>query len=219
MRLRLLPIILMFLLSGCNKAEVTYSLDFFEVNEVKIDNFQLNNINKIEEVKNDNGIRVFLFTDNDKDLIKGGIGLKDKSYYIGEVSIDNASDDLMGIEEIKVFGKRAFKIYGILGANYAHAYYWFVEEGLESIIHIDGHTVEIDLDDDGKKEIVSTLGTIPETKIYVFKEGSIYVSDIIKSIGAKSVYLLDEDKRLFDIYFEPNRPEQYVYYEGSLLKR
>lgn len=227
MRLRLLVIIfiLTFLLNGCNKAEDnTYQLDYFEVIKVKVDNLHLDNSCKIfEEKRIDNGVSVFLYKDNENHQINGGISLKDKSYDLGEVSVDNTPDDLMGIEEVQVFGKKAVKIYGILGANYAQAFYFLIEENLEgleeSIIQIDGYTVEIDLDDDGKKEIVSTLGTIPETKIFTFKEGSIYGSDINKSIGAKSVLLQDNDKKLFQVYFESNKPEQYVYHEGSLLKK
>ncbi|WP_072774752.1 hypothetical protein [Desulfitobacterium chlororespirans] len=224
MRLRLLVIIfiLTFLLNGCNKAEDnTYQLDYFEVIKVKVDNLYLDDSYKIiEEKRIDNGVSVFLYKDNENRQINGGISLKDKSYDLGEVSVANTPDDLMGIEEVQVFGKKAVKIYGILGSNYAQAFYFLVEEKLEeSIIQIDGYTVEIDLDDDGKKEIVSTLGTIPETKIFTFKEGTIYGSDINKSIGAKSVLLQDNDKKLFQVYFEPNKPEQYVYHEGSLLKK
>lgn len=227
MRLRLLVIIfiLTFLINGCNKAEDnTYQLDYFEVIKVKADNLYLDNRYKIiEEKRFDNEVSVFLFKDNENSQIYGGINLKGKSYDLGEVSVDNTPDDLMGIEEVQVFGKKAVKIYGILGANYAQAFYFLIEENLEgleeSIIQIDGYTVEIDLDDDGKKEIVSTLGTIPETKIFTFKEDSIYGSDINKSIGAKSVLLQDNDKKLFQVYFESNKPEQYVYHEGSLLKK
>jgi hypothetical protein len=44
----------------------------------------------------------------------------------------------------------------LIGANYAQAFYWFVEEKAEdSIIQIDGNTIEIDLDNDDKKEIVA----------------------------------------------------------------
>jgi len=134
--------------------------------------------------------------------------------------MENTPEDLMGIEEIQVFGKKAVKIYGILGANYAQAFYWFVgEKPEESIIQIDGNTVEIDLNSDDKNEVVATTGTIPETRIYMLKEGKIVVSDINKSIGAKSVTLQDKGKKLFEVYFEPNKPEQYVYYRDSFIKK
>ena len=95
-----------------------------------------------------------------------------KSYYVGQVSMEGTPEDLMGIEEIQVFGKKAVKFYGILGANYAQAFYWLVEEKPEiSVIQIDGNTIEIDSDNDGKTEVVATTGTIPETRIYMLKEG------------------------------------------------
>lgn len=197
-----------------------YPLEFFEIGNTKIEKLQSNNINIIEEKIIDKDLGAFIFTDNENSEFKGGINLNGKSYYIGQVSLENTPDGLMGIEEIQVFGKKAVKIYGILGAHYAQAFYWFVEEKPEeSIIQIDGNTMEIDLDDDDKKEIITTLGTIPETRIYMLKEGRIYASDINKSIGAKSVALQDKDKKLFEVYFEPNKPEQYMYYEDSFIRR
>ena len=206
----IIPLILIFLLNGCTKQDNIYPLEFFQINSTKIEDMQSDNISKvIVEKKTDKENSAFIFTDNENSEYKGGINLNGKTYYIGHVSMENTPDNLMGIEEVQVFGKKAVKIYGILGANYAQAFYWFVEEKPEdSIIQIDGNTMEIDLDDDDKKEIISTLGTIPETRIYKLKEGRIYASDINKSIGAKSVALQDNDKRLFEVYFEPNKLEQ-----------
>ena len=220
LKLLIMLLILTFLLNGCNKEENIYPLEFFQINNVKIENLELDNINKIIEEKTiDKERSVFIFTDNENSEFKGGINLNGKSYYIGQVSMENTPEDLMGIEEIQVFGKKAVKIYGILGANYAQAFYWFVEEKLEeAIIQVDGSTIEIDLDSDGKNEVVATTGTIPETRIYMLKEGKIVVSDINKSIGAKSVSLHDEGKKLFEVYFEPNKPEQYVFYKDSFIK-
>jgi hypothetical protein len=221
LKLLIMLLILTFLLNGCNKEENIYPLEFFQINNVKIENLELDNINKIIEEKTiDKERSVFIFTDNENSEFKGGINLNGKSYYIGQVSMENTPEDLMGIEEIQVFGKKAVKIYGTLGANYAQAFYWFVEEKPEeAIIQIDGNTVEIDLDSDGKNEVVATTGTIPETRIYMLKEGKIVVSDINKSIGAKSVSLHDEGKKLFEVYFEPNKPEQYVFYKDSFIKK
>lgn len=197
-----------------------HTLIFSEASNTKIESLQLNNINMIEEKIIDKDLSTFIFTDNGNGEYKGAINLHGKSYYIGQVSMENTPEDLMGIEEIQVFGKKAVKIYGILGANYAQAFYWFVEEKPgEAIIQIDGNTVEIDLDSDGKNEVVATTGTIPETRIYMLKEGKIFVSDINKSIGAKSVTLQDKDKKLFEVYFEPNKPEQYVFNKDSFIKK
>jgi beta-lactamase regulating signal transducer with metallopeptidase domain len=197
-----------------------YQLNFSEIDYTRIEKLQLNNINIIEEKIIDKDFSAFIFTNNENGEYKGAINSHGKSYYIGQVSMENTPEDLMGIEELQIFGKRAVKFHGILGANYAQAYYWLVEEKTEdSIFQVDGSTIEIDLDNDDKKEIVATIGTIPETRIYKLKEGEIYVSDINKSIGAKSVYLKDEGKKLFEVYFEPNKPEQYVFDKDSFIRK
>lgn len=197
-----------------------YQLNFSEIDYTRIEKLQLNNINIIEEKAIDKNLSAFIFTNNENGEYKGAINLHGKSYYIGQVSMESTPEDLIGIEELQVFGKRAVKFYGILGANYAQAYYWIVEEKTEdSIFQVDGNTIEIDLDSDDKNEIVATIGTIPETRIYKLEEGKVYVSDINKSIGAKSVYLKDEGKKLFEVYFEPNKPEQYVFNKDSFIKK
>lgn len=202
------------------KEDNIYPLEFSQISNTKIQNLQLDNINIIEEKIIDKDLSAFIFTNNENSEYKGAINSHGKSYYIGQVSMEGTPEGLMGIEELQIFGKRAVKFYGILGANYAQAYYWLVEEKTEdSIFQVDGNTIEIDLDNDDKKEIVATIGTIPETRIYKLEEGKIYVSDINKSIGAKSVYLKDEGKKLFEVYFEPNKPEQYVFDKDSFIKK
>lgn len=220
-KLSIIFIILIFLLNGCsNKEDHIYQLEFSQISNIKIEPLQSDNINKIIEEKIiDEELSAFIFTDISNSELKGGISLSGKSYYMGPVSMENTPADLMGIEEVHVFGKKAIKIYGILGANYAQAFYWFIGDNLEdSIIQVDGNTMEIDLDDDDKKEIISTLGTIPGTRIYMFKEGKIYVSDINTSIGAKSVSFQGKNQ-LFEVYFEQNKPEQYMLYKDSFIKR
>jgi len=200
--------------------ENIYPLEFSQISYTKIQNLQSDNINIIAEKIIDKDLSAFIFTNNENGEYKGAINSHGKSYYIGQVSIESTPEGLMGIEELQIFGKRAVKFYGILGANYAQAYYWLVEEKTEdSIFQVGGNTIEIDLDNDGKTEVVATTGTIPETRIYMLKKGKIVVSDINKSIGAESVSLYDESKGLFEVYFEPNKPEQYVFNKDSLIRK
>jgi hypothetical protein len=223
MKLKLLSILLIlnFLLIGCNKEEAKYPLKFNELSYSKIEKLNSDNIDEIKEEKIiDQEQSVFIFTGYENGEYKGGINFNGESYYIGQVSMENTPEGMMGIEEIQVFGKKAVKIYGILGANYAQAYYWFPgEKPDESIIQVDGNTGEIDLDGDDKNEIISTSGTIPGTNIYMLKEGKINVCDINESIGAKSVILKDKNKKLFEVYFEPDKPQKFTYYEDFFIKR
>jgi hypothetical protein len=203
-----------------HEENITYALEFSAIDNTEIKSLDIANIAIVEERVIDEGLTAFIYTNNENSEYEGAIHAGGKSYYIGQVSMEDTPEALMGIEEIQVFGKRAVKFYGLLGANYAHAFYWLVEEKAEeSIIHVDGNTTEIDLDDDGKNEIIATTGTIPETRIYMQQGTEISVCDINKSLGAKSVFLKDADSKLFEIYFESNKPEQYVYQNGSLTNK
>ena len=223
MKLKLLSIFLIinFLLIGCNKEGAKYPLKFNELSYSKIEKLNSDNIDEIKEEKIiDQEQSVFIFTGYENGEYKGGINFNGESYYIGQVSMENTPEGMMGIEEIQVFGKKAVKIYGILGANYAQSYYWFPgEKPEESVIQVDGNTVGIDLDGDDKKEIISTFGTIPETRIYILKGDRICASDINESIGAKSVILKDKEKKVFEVYFEPGKPQKFMYYEEYFIKR
>ncbi|GAE90910.1 DNA primase [Acetivibrio straminisolvens JCM 21531] len=53
----------------------------------------------------------------------------------------------------------------------------------------------------------------------MLKEGKVYASDINKSIGAKSVFLADRHKKLFVVFFKPNKPEEYIFHKDSFVKK
>jgi len=222
-KLKLLSILLIInlLLIGCNKEDAKYPLKFNELSYLKIEKLDSDNIDKIIEEKIiDEEHSAFIFMGYENSEYEVGINYKGQVYYLGQVSMENTPEGMMGIEETQVFGEKTVKIYGILGANYGQAYYWFPgEEPEESVIQVDGNTGEIDLDRDDKNEIISTSGTIPGTKIYMLKEGKIHVCNINESIGAKSVILKDKDKKLFEVYFEPDKPQKFIYYEDFFIKR
>ena len=209
-----------YLISGCTKVENdALPLKFEDVSKMIINDLQLDSIKEVVlERQIDVENKVFLYRHQEGDQINGGISLNNNFYDFGEVSMDGTPEELLGIEEIQVLGKKAVKISGILGGNYAQSFYWFYEEPLHnSLIQVDGNAMEIDLDNDGKSEIIASWGTIPETKIYKLKGEEIVVSDINKSIGAQAVNLID-NKNLFEVYFEPNQPERYVYSKDSFIK-
>lgn len=208
-------------LAICISNSSNLHLEFSETGRREIKELDFyNEINTIEERTIAEGICAFIFTDDEDGEYEGAISKDGKSYCIGQVSMENTPDGLMGMKEVQVFGMRAVKFFGVLGANYAQTFYWLVDEKMEdSVIQTDGSAVEIDLDSDGRNEIVSTAGTIPETRIYIMRESKILVSDINKSIGAKSVSLNDKEEKLFEVYFEQNKPERYVYQNSSFVKK
>jgi len=198
----------------------TFPLEFTAADTIKIEQLDDSDIKVMTEVIVDKDKSAFIFLDEESGEYRGAVNVDGKSYDIGQVSMENAGEDLPGIEETQVFGMTAVKFYGVLGANYAQAFYWLVERKAEdSVLQIDGNTREVDLDSDDKKEIVATTGTIPETKIYMLKDASIVAADVNKAMGAKAVLLQDESNKLFEVYFEPNKPEQFVYQNDSLLRK
>lgn len=198
----------------------TLSLTFEEVTPFPISHFTGNVESEVLNEKIlDQGIIVKLFNNKSNAQVSGSIQVNGKVYLIEDVSMEGASDEIYGIEETEVFGKKAIKIYGILGANYGVNYYWFYEqEPVEnSIIKIEGNTEEIDLDDSGRKEIISSIGTVAETSIYLLREDKIIVSNINKSMNAQAVYLLNRDTKIFEVYFGPNDMKHYHYLDGYLI--
>lgn len=197
----------------------TYPLDFSKTDYTNIEKLSLNNIKIVEEKIIDKNLSVFIFTSHETDDYSGAICVNDNAYTLGQISMKIKQEDLMAIEDVQIFGKRAVKLYGILGVNDAQSYYWLFDEKNDiKIVHVEGNAVEIDLDKDDKNEIVSTMGTVPETRIYKFEKGHIYVSNINQSIGAKSVYLKDVTEKVFEVHFVPNVSEQYIFSNDTLIK-
>lgn len=207
------------ILSGCSKSEgELLPLNFSAVEQISISYLQVDEIQEIiQEIDISDDIKAFLFKAPGNEGIYGGFSLRDKSFNIGEVSMENTPIELMGIKEVEVFGKDAIKFYGILGANYAQAFYWFYEDSPENqVIQVDGNTSEIDIDDDGTKEIIATTGTIPETSIFRLDENKIESANVNQSINAQAVSMINEQRKIFEVYFEPNKTKRYTYYKGSL---
>ncbi len=222
MRMKILSLlVLILILNGCETFEgKILSLEFIEVKKVTVNNLLKDTIDTIIDEKNINDNHsVFLYQSQNEEEISVGIRTNKQYYNLGELSMQGTPEELMGITEVKVLGEKAIKIHGILGANYAHSYYWFHEDGLEgSIIHVDGYSREIDIDDDNIKEIVSENGTISETIIYELIGDEILVLHVNESIGAKAVHLQDIDKKIFEVHFEQNELELYKYKENSFRK-
>lgn len=218
-KMTLILMIILILVTACSRNDKTYSLNFTVINYIKLNEFNESFTEEIiKEAKVNEEITVYLYKDKESNQINGRINMNDKYHNIGEVSMDSMTDELYGIKEVQLFGKKAVKIYGILGANYAKSYYWFYKENLEnSLISVDGNTTEIDLNNDNQNEIISTTGTIPETKIYMVKDDKIVTADVNESIGAKSV-IYNENENLFEVYFEANKFEYYVLKEGQFTK-
>jgi len=207
--------ILTMLFTGCSEK---YDLKFSEVSESysKLPLLKEESIGTVMKEINIDEFKIILYTTQETDLVRGGLKFSNEIYDIGEVSMEPALDEIY-LDKMKVFNKDVLNIKGILGANYGYSDYIFIEDNSQLFrLRVDGNTEEIDIDDDGIVEVISTLGTIPETKIYRTKEGQIFVANINESINAKAVLLKDRDKKVFEVYFQPNKPKLFQFKNDNL---
>jgi hypothetical protein len=107
------------------------------------------------------------------------------------------------------------------GASYGVTIFIVIKEKTPYIIsEIDGFAQISDIDENGAKEVVSTVGTVPDTSIYFFNFDKQTVSsvNINEQSGAKySMY--DATTNTFSLAFEPNQnPVTYVYETNKLLR-
>lgn len=205
----LIAIILVSLLvNGCAK-DTNHTLEFKPTDiksEIKIISEQA--IGKITgELLVDDAL-VFLYEPKiNAEEINGGLKINDKYYDVGQISVYQTGNEI----EIKnLFGKQVIKFSGSLGANYSQAIYIVIEDSKPRVLlQVDGHAIEKDIDMDNEEEVISTWGTLANTKIYKSIENSVMVSDINESVNAQ-VVLYDNNTNVFEIYKKPNEPRYYT---------
>lgn len=107
------------------------------------------------------------------------------------------------------------------GASYVVTIFFVIKEKTPHIIsEIDGFAQISDIDENGTKEVVSTVGTVPDTSIYFFDfdKQTVSTANINEQSGAEySMY--DATTNTFSLAFEPNQnPIAYVYETNEQLR-
>jgi hypothetical protein len=215
----LITLTIVWILTACNDNHHTEStiLNLAFIPSVNNVNAQVieSNFDIIKE-KTINGSRAILYMLNSESEIYGGVYINNKLYSIGPVSMKSTPDDLLSISGADVLGKNLIRFSGVLGANSAKTIYLEIEgDSIYPILGVDGNIVEIDLDNDNVKEVVTTIGTIPETSIYKMIDGLVSVANINTSIKAQAVSFHQENKK-FEVYIEPNKQQYYFFSNGGL---
>jgi hypothetical protein len=150
-----------------------------------------------------------------------GFEIKGKFYDTGieVVPFNESTSYLFLATETKSFNKSLIRIDGVMGANFMQSNYFSIEDGKPNIfLTVDGYAAEVDLDDDGIKEIVSSTGTAAFTKIYKYDNGSVIVSNLNDDLGASVVLLNEDTGRTFDVYYQgSNKPEHYRFNGEALV--
>lgn len=114
-----------------------------------------------------------------------------------------------------------YTINELRGANYGVTIFFVIKEKIPYIIsEIDGFAQISDIDENGIKEVVSTVGTVPNTSIYFFDfdKQTVSSANINEQSGAKySMY--DVITNTFSLAFGLNQnPVTYVYETNERLR-
>jgi hypothetical protein len=174
----------------------------------------------IKEEEITDHLKALIYTIKNSESIYCGIKTNDTVYRVGKLSTIQMPEELLTMERVQVFGNDALKFYGILGTNYAIGYYYIYNGDFsDTCFFIEGNLMETDLSGNRKNEIIATTGTVPETSIYILDENNIQVAYVNKSVNAVSARILDVNSKIFELYFEPDKPKLYIYEDKKLKFR
>lgn len=107
------------------------------------------------------------------------------TYEIGQMGYEGAN--AYTIHTIEALGQTYIKVTGSVGANSPIADYVSVTTSPPILLHIEANTVEADVDQDGIKEIVATIGTAAETIIYKNENDSMVSANLNEIMNARVV--------------------------------
>lgn len=171
------------------------------------------------------GITAYIYkkADDVEDLHAGYAG-KNGYYDLGAAgSIINSDDSLTSVRALQLYGKTLIKFQGVFGSHVLRTSYFTLEEDVpKPFLSVDGQTTEMDVDGDGKKEIVAELsGTIPSVSIFEWDGKSLLGGSVEEALGADSVEFNHEDGS-FRAYYKANAqkiPDGIAYqYTGDGLE-
>lgn len=134
-------------------------------------------------------------------------------YAVGEIGYGDMEH--FPVEQVEVLGHSYIKVTGALGANSPVANYILPDPERPLNLHIEAHTVEADVDQDGTNEIVATVGTAAVTTVYKLQNGQIMACDLNDLLKAQ-VVMYDPKANLFEVQ-SMNHPLAKWRYLGSNL--
>jgi len=109
-------------------------------------------------------------------------------YDIGQIGYSSTqkTNDFT-IDKVDVLSKSFIKITGFCGANCPITDYVLADTSPPVLLRIDAHTIEADVDNEGSKEIIATVGTAAQTSLYMLQGERIVTVNLNEVMNASVV--------------------------------
>jgi len=152
--------------------------------------------NSILTQKIDDYTVCFYHKNQDHGDVYAAIQMGTSRFEIGQVGYSAQNTELLTVRQVDAFGKNYIKVNGTCGANCPISDYIVLDTSSPKVMRIEGHTVEADVDRDGIKEIVATVGTAAQTSIYKRENPQIVTTNLNETLEAQEV-TYDNEANLF----------------------
>ncbi|MGC5774581.1 hypothetical protein [Paenibacillus pabuli] len=151
---------------------------------------------------------------DDVEIIYAALQSKDGTYDLGQIGYEGASD--YSTSTVDVLGQSYVKVTGSVGANAPISNYVSLSTPHPTVLHIEAHTVEADVDQDGVKEIVATVGTAAETSIYKMDKDTLLSVNLNEVMNA-AIVMYDKESNTFKAEVTKDEMSQWKIEDDQLL--
>lgn len=195
----------------------TFTLDFSKVEwEQPLPQATItNHLGTVVEKKQINDYVVFLYQ-KDQENLYAAIQSGSSTFDIGQIGYILQQKDSISIEQVDAFGKDYVKITGFCGANCPITNYVQMDKNPPSLLQIQAHTVEADLNQDGVKEIIATVGTLAETSIYRLRQESMETVSLNEAMKAQ-VVIYKSETNTFEASIQNEAMSVWKYLDGKMV--
>ena len=132
---------------------------------------------------------------NDTDHLYAAMVNGEAAYDLGAVAgYPYDKDNQPTVSNLWLFGKEAFKIQGSVGAAASVSRYFELVDGVPKPLLVvdDGHASEMDVDHDGKLDVVSASGTNPRLTVYRWNDERVERCSLNDALRTETVTITDE---------------------------
>ena len=196
------------------------TLDFTAIAlEQPLTTVALTNSGTLLEKKQINDYVVFLYQ-KDQENIYAAIQSGSTIFDIGQIGYTLQQIDSITIEQVDALDKAYMKVTGFCGANCPITNYVQMdkEKNHPSLLQIQAHTVEADLNQDGVKEIIATVGTLAETSIYRLHQESMETVNLNEAMKAQ-VVIYKPETNTFEASIPNESMSVWKYLDGKMVSR